>query len=915
MTVANPTPVPAPAHAATPTPPAAKPAAPGRPAPKPLFDPAAVARSFRLIVPADGVAEVRALEATHVADRYPGVWYGYFTDPDALVAALAGLRSAEGVYVTLNPVDGALLARSANRLRKAGRKGTSVSDADVVARRWLLVDCDAKRPAGISATDREQGLARMRAGIIRDELGVGGWPDPVLADSANGSHLLYRIDLPAADEGLVARVLAALQRRFGDDPSEPELAEGAVAVVVDVTTANAARITKLYGTRGCKGDDTPDRPHRLSALVDVPDVLVPVTREQLETLVAAVEAEVAAEAAAEAAAAKAAGSAGTVAGGATSPAGRGKGTGAAAAGGKGKIDLAAWVKAHQLDVTGPEDWHGRGGAGKRWVFKTCPWDDAHADGSAFVAQFDGGGVFAGCHHNGCAGKGWHDLRDKVEPGWRDKGKKAKGKAAGKAGSGDPEADDPDAGGLVPLGGRDPETGRLVLSPKRTLPTAEAFVAEFYTRVGGTALRAYAGVFMGWHGNRWAEVEEGALRQRLARWLHAALRYQWNKAAQLLELVPFESNPGSVNAALETTRALSHLPATVSPPAWLDGDGDAGEGRPDPRELIPFPSGTLHVPTGRVLPPTPALFNVNAIDFEYDPAAPPPLAWLAFLDAVWPDDPDSVAALQEFVGYCLTADTRHQKMLMLVGPKRSGKGTIGRVLRRLVGEASFAGPTVSGLAGPFGLQPLVGKSVAVVSDARFAGEHLGVVVERLLCVSGEDTLTVDRKYLPSVTMKLPTRFVFLTNELPKLSDASGALPSRFLFLKLTESFYGREDTGLTERLTGELPGILLWAVEGSRRLRARGRFVQPAAGAEAVEELERLASPMLAFVADRCRVGPDERVPVDALYAAWRGWCVADGRTLPTTKTLFGRDLAAAVAGVRRRKDTFDEPFYQGVGLR
>lgn len=86
------------------------------------------------------------------------------------------------------------------------------------------------------------------------------------------------------------------------------------------------------------------------------------------------------------------------------------------------------------------------------------------------------------------------------------------------------------------------------------------------------------------------------------------------------------------------------------------------------------------------------------------------------------------------------------MLLLVGPRRSGKGTIGRILTGLIGAANVVGPTTSSLAGPFGLQPLIGKSLAIVSDARFAGEHVGTVVERLLCISGEDRLTIDRKFL-------------------------------------------------------------------------------------------------------------------------------------------------------------------------
>ena len=124
---------------------------------------------------------------------------------------------------------------------------------------------------------------------------------------------------------------------------------------------------------------------------------------------------------------------------------------------------------------------------------------------------------------------------------------------------------------------------------------------------------------------------------------------------------------------------------------------------------------------------------------------------------------------------------------------------------------------------------MGKNLAIMSDARFSSDRDQTVVERLLCISGEDLLTVDRKHLLIVHMQLPTRFVFLTNEIPRLCDASGALAGRFMVLKFTESFYGREDKILTKKLTGELPGILNWAIEGWKRLRERDRFLQPETG--------------------------------------------------------------------------------------
>src|SRR5262249_61592822 len=128
---------------------------------------------------------------------------------------------------------------------------------------------------------------------------------------------------------------------------------------------------------------------------------------------------------------------------------------------------------------------------------------------------------------------------------------------------------------------------------------------------------------------------------------------------------------------------------------------------------------------------------------------------------------AIATLQEWFGYCLLPDTSQQKILLAVGPKRSGKGTIARVLRGLVGIENTAGPTLAGLGTNFGLWPLLGKTLAIISDARLSGRtDAAVVTERLLSISGEDAQTIDRKNRSHVTCHLPTPFVILTNQLPQ-----------------------------------------------------------------------------------------------------------------------------------------------------
>jgi putative DNA primase/helicase len=108
-----------------------------------------------------------------------------------------------------------------------------------------------------------------------------------------------------------------------------------------------------------------------------------------------------------------------------------------------------------------------------------------------------------------------------------------------------------------------------------------------------------------------------------------------------------------------------------------------------------------------------------VPFPYDPDATAP-AWEGFLAQLWPDDPASITALQEWFGYVISGRTDQQKILLMVGPSRSGKGTIARVLKSLVGKENLAGPTLAGLGTNFGLATLVGKPLAVISDARLSG---------------------------------------------------------------------------------------------------------------------------------------------------------------------------------------------------
>jgi P4 family phage/plasmid primase-like protien len=407
------------------------------------------------------------------------------------------------------------------------------------------------------------------------------------------------------------------------------------------------------------------------------------------------------------------------------------------------------------------------------------------------------------------------------------------------------------------------------------------------------LRYWRSEFVEWERGAYSAVSDDEIRARLTQWVRAEFkrvnaveRAAGGNRPPKTRKVTFSLTADVMNAL----RGVCLLPASVAPPAWIDDKTG-----PDPPNVLSVANGLLDLASGQLLPPSASFFTFNAVGYDFDPDAPCPRTWEQFLLDLWPGDFDSIHCLQDWFGYLLTPDTRQQKLLFVLGPKRAGKGTIARVLKAVVGERNFTGPTLNGLTTNFGLSPLIGKSVAVIDDARLSNRaDAAVITERLLTITGEGTITVDRKNRAPVDTKLPTRFVILSNELPRLGDSSGALAGRMILLRIIPNFYGREDPTLTERLLTELPGVLNWAVEGWRRLQERGRFKQPESGAELMEEMEDLSSPVGAFVRERCVVDSAARVEVGELFREWKAWCEEHGRKEPGTEHTFGRDLRAVV---------------------
>jgi hypothetical protein len=339
-------------------------------------DVAELRRALNLLVVPGSAFEIRALKIPGRGKPHNAA--GYFTDLDTAVRMVWALdkRKPAGIYLVLNEINPALLGRSPNRITDYPESTTS--DNDIIRRRWLPLDFDAVRPAGISATEDEHCAAEDVGRQCSAWLSSRGWPEPIQADSGNGWHVLYQIDLPNDEStaALVRGVIEAVSQRFGGQD-----------VDVDRTVFNAARIWKLYGTTARKGHNMAERPHRVARLVEVPDLVTVVPIEKLEALAALLKPEPSR----------------------SSTRSNDKGASFTS-----KLDVPRWLTARGVTFKTKDrpDSLGR----VVFILAQCPFDPNHGGGGEVsVMQAPDGKMSATCMHNGCTGRGWQDFKTVIGP--------------------------------------------------------------------------------------------------------------------------------------------------------------------------------------------------------------------------------------------------------------------------------------------------------------------------------------------------------------------------------------------------------------------------------------------------------------------------------------------------------------------
>jgi len=345
--------------------------------------------------------------------------------------------------------------------------------------------------------------------------------------------------------------------------------------------------------------------------------------------------------------------------------------------------------------------------------------------------------------------------------------------------------------------------------------------------------------------------------------------------------------------LSSVTELTRIKVYVPDESW-DADPD----------ILVCKNGALRISTGELLGHQPDHYATSAVPYDYDPEVVPAY-WHLFLRSVLPT---ATSFLQEFAGYALTNQMSHEIAVWLFGPPGSGKSTLLAGLQAMLGHRAG----LLGLAelerSRFTLADLPGKTLVVASEQ--PSSYLASTNTLNAIISGEP-LQVERKYRDPFTVIPRAKVCWAMNELPRVADANSGLFRRVKVVTFPELPEEDRDPEVKHRIEQEGAGILNWALEGLRRLTARGYFEIPEGIQDATKQFRTNNDVPALFVEDRCIKGPDLEVQAANLYREYKFWCEENGHR-PQSSTRLADDWRRL--GFERRR-TKAGTIYRGLHVR
>ena len=284
--------------------------------------------------------------------------------------------------------------------------------------------------------------------------------------------------------------------------------------------------------------------------------------------------------------------------------------------------------------------------------------------------------------------------------------------------------------------------------------------------------------------------------------------------------------------------------------------------------IVLENGVLDITTNEFEGHYKDLYATISLNYHYDPDAKAH-EWKKYLNNIFANDSKTISFLQEYAGYCLTKDTSYELAVWLYGPPGGGKSTFVEGIKAMLG--SRVGTLgLARLNNQFSLSSLVGKSLMISTEQ--PSQYIKSTDILNSIISGE-IISVERKYKEAYDYRPYAKILWACNELPRIRSGSNGLFRRVKIVEFPKISSDKLDPDIKKNIMKEGQGILIWALEGLKRLLERAKFEIPESIQAASKDFKLANDSVARFIEEKCLVGEgnDYCIQSSVFYSQYIKW--------------------------------------------
>lgn len=320
-----------------------------------------------------------------------------------------------------------------------------------------------------------------------------------------------------------------------------------------------------------------------------------------------------------------------------------------------------------------------------------------------------------------------------------------------------------------------------------------------------------------------------------------------------------------------------------------------------RHLFVVNNGIYNQKTNELIPFHPDYVYLTKIPVDYHPnpinpviTAPDGYQWdvESWIDDLTDNDQDTSTLIWQVIADCLQPHySRHKSIWFYSEKGNNGKGTIGQLIKNLLGKGNYASLSVADFNHEFLKETLLGVA-ANISDENDVDVFIDSIKDYKASITGDD-ININRKYEKPLRIQFLGTNIQMMNGLPKTKDKSDSFYRRLILVPFLKSFTNNGERKYIKNDYINRKDVLEYVLYKALNIEF-DEYIVPANSAELLESYKEKNNPVLEFWNELKDEFVWDLLPTQFLYDLFVKW---SDRNNPSGKVMSKRTFSDTLTNV------------------